>query len=224
MNLALFFLIVTIVFFGVVVYYFTVVKKSIQADQRHDLEEEKLRDEGVIRDEKRIKEERTDTHKRATAILTHSENIAQDLINELESALGKAGPNQKLIVPAGSSFEIELGGLSEKIKNQYITRIKSLLESLEKFQVNEAQKVLAFAEEQQVSTDKNLQQIRVEELEKVHKRIESYKEEELALFNKKVKEVIDAAAISVIGEVLTSEEQDKMITNALDKARKEGVI
>ncbi len=224
MNFALLFLIITLIFFGAVAYYFTVVRRETKEEHRIELEEEKLHEEEIRRDESRIKEELNDAHRRATAILSQSEKIAHELIAELEAVLGKKSAQTSLGVGKEMDFEIELGQLSERIKVSYVDRIKGLLESLEKFQVDQAQKFQTFAEEQQVTTDKNLQAMRVEALNKVHQRIEKYKEEELALFNGKVKAVIDKAAMEVIGQALTSEEQDMLITKALEKAKQEGVI
>jgi len=183
-----------------------------------------MHEEEITKDEARVKEELADAHRRATAILAQSEKIAHDLIFELEQVLGKKGIDTTLAIQPATDFEIELGTLSEKIKVQYVSRIKGLLESLDKFQVDQAQKLQAFAEEQQVTTDKNLQQMRINELDRVQQRITKYKEEELALFNRKVKDIIESAAQEVLGQALSSHEQEILISKALDKARQEGVI
>ncbi len=224
MNFAVLFLVINLIFFGAVFYYFTVVRRDVRQEHRDSFEEEKFHEEELIRDEKRIKEELEDAHKRAKSILSQSEMIANELISELESVLGKKSQQSHLLQDTTSDFEIELGALSEKLKAGYVGRIKNLLESLEKFQVDQAKKVQEFAEEQEVATDRNLQAKRVEELEKMHQRIERYKDEELALFDSKVKEVIDRAAKEVLGQSLTSQEQDLLIEKALEKAKQEGVI
>ncbi len=224
MNLALLFLIVSIIFAAAVAYYFSVVRREVREEHKLEIEEKKMHEEEIEKDEERVKEELADAHKRATSILAQSEKIAHDLIYELEEVLGKKGIDTTLAIQPATDFEIELGSLSEKIKVQYVARIKGLLESLDKFQVDQAQKMQAFAEEQQVTTDKNLQQMRVNELDKVEQRIAKYKEEELILFNRKVKDMIEKAAQEVLGQALSSREQEQLITKALEKAKQEGVI
>lgn len=196
----------------------------MREEHKLEIEEKKMHEEEITKDEARVKEELADAHRRATAILAQSEKIAHDLIFELEQVLGKKGIDTTLAIQPATDFEIELGTLSEKIKVQYVSRIKGLLESLDKFQVDQAQKLQAFAEEQQVTTDKNLQQMRINELDRVQQRITKYKEEELALFNRKVKDIIESAAQEVLGQALSSHEQEILISKALDKARQEGVI
>jgi hypothetical protein len=61
--------------------------------------------------------------------------------------------------------------------------------------------------------------MRVEELKRLRDRIERYKEEELSLFDKKVREVVDEAAIEVLGHQLTNQEHGELIAKALEKAR-----
>lgn len=224
MNFALLFLIVSLIFAGAVAYYFSVVRREVREEHKLEIEEKKMHEEEITKDEARVKEELADAHRRATAILAQSEKIAHDLIFELEQVLGKKGIDTTLAIQPTTDFEIELGTLSEKIKVQYVSRIKGLLESLDKFQVDQAQKLQAFAEEQQVTTDKNLQQMRINELDRVQQRITKYKEEELALFNRKVKDIIESAAQEVLGQALSSHEQEILISKALDKARQEGVI
>ena len=196
----------------------------MREEHKLEIEEKKMHEEEITKDEARVKEELADAHRRATAILAQSEKIAHDLIFELEQVLGKKGIDTTLAIQPATDFEIELGTLSEKIKVQYVSRIKGLLESLDKFQVDQAQKLQAFAEEQQVTTDKNLQQMRINELDRVQQRITKYKEEELALFNRKVKDIIESAAQEVLGQALSSHEQEILISKALDKARQERVI
>jgi hypothetical protein len=224
MNFALLFLIVSLIFAGAVAYYFSVVRREVREEHKLEIEEKKMHEEEITKDEARVKEELADAHRRATAILAQSEKIAHDLIFELEQVLGKKGIDTTLAIQPATDFEIELGTLSEKIKVQYVSRIKGLLESLDKFQVDQAQKLQAFAEEQQVTTDKNLQQMRINELDRVQQKITKYKEEELALFNRKVKDIIESAAQEVLGQALSSHEQEILISKALDKARQEGVI
>lgn len=224
MNFALLFLIITLIFFGSVAYYFTIVRNQTAEEKKESLDLEKVREEEIVRDEKRIKDEVINAHQKAVAILTESEKVASELIADLEKSIGAKTTKEGLIIPGDSNFEMELGALSEKVKTHYVKRISDLLSSLNKFQVDQALKFEAFAQEQQVTTDKNLQLMRIDMLNQIRQKMERYKEEELSLFNKKVQMLIDQAAIEVIGHVLSSPEQDELITKALEKAKKEGVI
>lgn len=224
MNFAFLFLIISLIFLGAVGYYFTVARKAINDEKDKVVEEEKAHRELMEKDEERIKEELAEVHEKATLILSESEKIAQELINELENVLGKKESNVSVNLPEGSDFEIELGSLSDRLKNNYVNKIKHLLVSLEKFEIQKAHEVEKFAEEQQVSTDVNLQKKRIDELNKMHERIEKYKKEELLLFDQKVKEVVDQAAIEVLGHSLTNQEHGELIAKALEKAREEHKI
>ncbi|MDO8335483.1 MAG: hypothetical protein Q7T74_01720 [Candidatus Saccharibacteria bacterium] len=224
MDTALLFLIVDLIFFVVVAYYFINFKKGLSEDKKGDLEEKKLHEEEMKRDDLRIKEELSDIHEKATLILSQSEKIADELVVELENILGRKNSGSSVGLPSGNDFELELGSLSQKLKNHYVVRIRNLMASVEKFEYQKAHEVQEFAEEQEVLTDKNIQQMRIDELEKVRQRIERYKSEEIALFDKKVKEVIDQAAAEVLGHSLTMNEQNEIILRALEKARADNKI
>lgn len=224
MNFAVLIIIINLLFFAAVAFYYSNLKKQMQEEAKLNLEERKLHGEEMIYADEKLKEELAEVKKRANVILSESEKIAQELIYELESTLGKKSSRSALSLPGNENFEIELGNLSTKIKSQYINRIHSLLRSLERFEIQEAHKVEAFAEEQAVVTDKNLQILRVDELKKMHERIERYKEGEMALFDKKVREVIDLAAMDVLGHALTNQEQTELISKALEKARGENKL
>ncbi len=224
MILSLLFLIIALVFFGAIAYYFTVTRKEIKAEKELDNEAEKLHREEMKQDEEKIKEEMREVREKATLILAESEKIAQELINELEGVLGKRGKGVDVPLPEGNSFGVELGSLSDRLKNNYVSKIKHLLVSVEKFEYQKAKEVEEFAEEQKLSTDVSMQKMREQELQKMHERIEKYKEEELSLFDKKVRVVIDQAAQEVLGHQLTNQEHGELIAKALEKARAEHKI
>lgn len=221
MNFALLFLIISLIFFGAVGYYFMVTRKELMDEKEKILEEEKVHERIMEKDEEKIKDELLQVHEKATMILKQSQKIAQEIINDLEKALGKNGKDISVKLPEGNNFELELGSLSDRLKNNYVNRIKGLLLSLEKFEYQKAKEVEEFASAQQVTTDINLQKKRVVELEKMHERIEKYKEEELSLFDEKVEKVIDEAAKEVLGKILTSDDQTELIAKALEKARED---
>lgn len=224
MNFAVVILIINLLFFVSVALYYSNLRKQMRDETSLDFEERKLHGEEMERAEKKLKEELEEVKKKANMILSESEKIAQDLIVELEKTLGRKSSDTTPVLPNNSNFEMELGNLSQKIKSQYLNRIHSLLRSFERFQIQEAHKVVEFAQEQIVATDVNLQKIRVEELEKMHERIERYKEAEIALFNGKVKDVIDEAAMEVLGHVLSAQEHEELIVKALEKAKSENKL
>lgn len=223
MNYSLIFLLIALTFLGIVGLYFSYSRKRME-EKRQALEEEKFHHEVIEHEEQRVKDELSEVHEKANMILSEAEKIATELINELEDALGKKGEEVNVDLPNDSNFEIELGSLSDRLKNNYVNRIKHLLVSVEKFEYQKAKEVEEFAEEQQVTTDKNLQKIRAEALQKMHERIERYKEEELSLFDRKVEEVVNEAAKEVLGHSLTNQEHQEIIKRAIERARTEKVI
>lgn len=224
MDFAALFLIISLLFFAGVSYYFVVMKKGNDEEKEKFLEEKREHEQLMERDEARIRDELLEVHEKATLILNESEKIAQELIAELEEVLGKKKSDIHVDLPDGNDFEIELGSLSDRLKNNYVNKIKHLLSSLEKFELQKAREVQKFAEEQKATTDVNLQKMRMEELNKMHERIERYKEEELSLFDKKVNELVDEAAKEVLGHSLTSQEHTELIQLTLKKAKEEGRI
>lgn len=223
MNYSLIFLLIALTFLGIVGLYFSYSRKRME-EKRQALEEEKFHHEVIEQEEQRVKDELSEVHEKANMILSEAEKIATELINELEDALGKKGEEVNVDLPNDSNFEIELGSLSDRLKNNYVNRIKHLLVSVEKFEYQKAKEVEEFAEEQQVTTDKNLQKLRAEALQKMHERIERYKEEELSLFDRKVEEVVNEAAKEVLGHSLTNQEHQEIIKKAIERARAEKVI
>ena len=224
MNFAILFLIINLLFFGAVAYYFLIVKKQMQEEKEVEFEHIRVDEQRLEKAENALKEELIEVRSRANSILEESENIAKELIIELENVLGRKHTDTTVDLPAGSDFEFELGNLSNKIKSHYVMRIKNLLTSLEKYELSEAQKVLKFADQQEESTDRNIQKIRVEQLSKLQQRLDKYKEEELSLFDKKVEVVVDQAAAEVIGHLLTNQEHKEAILKALEKAKSQHQI
>lgn len=166
----------------------------MQSERKKESKERKFEEAKLEQAEFQLEEELQEVRLRANKILKQSEEIAEELIVELEKTLGKKHAGMSVDLPDGDNFELELGSLSSKIKSHYVVRIQNLLKSLEKYELQEARRVEEFADEQESLTDKNLQSMRVDALSKMHDRIEKYKEEEIKLFDKKVKDVIDDAA------------------------------
>lgn len=221
MSFALLFLIINLIFFGAIAYYFLVVRRQLNEERKVELGHQAFEEEKLEEAELELKDELQEVRIRANKILAESENIARELIVELENTLGKKHADTTVPLPSEDNFEVELGSLSNKIKSHYVIRIQNLLKSLEKYELQEARKVEAFAQDQMESADKNLQSMRISALSKMHEKIERYKEEELMLFDKKVKEVIDQAAQEVLGHSLTNQDIDESILKALEKAKEQ---
>ena len=221
MNFAVLFLVINFLFFVAVAYYFLVMRRQMAEEKKEESKEREFQADKIEAAEHELKEELQDVRERANKILEESENIAKELIGELEKTLGKKHSSISVDLPSDDNFEVELGSLSNKLKSHYVVRIKNLLTSLEKYELQEAKKVEEFAREQQDLPSESLQSMRVAQLQKMHEKIERYKEEELRLFDKKVKDVIDMAAKEVIGHALTNDEQEEAIMSALRKAKEQ---
>jgi hypothetical protein len=160
---------------------------------------------------------------KATFIVRESEEIANEIITELQNLIGiTSGPEFSL--PSGQNFEAELVTIKAKIKDQYKSRIEEVLRRFEAYQMQKARNIESFAEHEQETTDINLQKIRMEMLEKTRKRMEDYKNQEIELFNQKVKKVVDEAAQDFFGRALTNSEHEELIIDAVRKAREKNGI
>ena len=224
MNFTLLFAIINLLLFVTISYYFFIQRREIDKNRVHALEEQKLHDEEFEKDEARLEKDLQDAKEKAEIILSQSQKIAQDLIFELEKALGKENGKRDTIIPSKSHFEEELINLSAKIKEQYVKRISNLLKDLNKFELGEAKKVEELAQQQELQTDQALHKVSSEKLAKIKEEIEQYKKEEIMLFDKKVKDTVNQAAKEVLGHALTHGEQKELIIKALEKARRENII
>jgi hypothetical protein len=166
-----------------------------------------------------IEKEEREAQERAITILKESEMIAQDLILELKNALGEDTQEFESILPEGRDFEKELDVVKQRIKEDYVKRIKHLVVTIDNRARMEALKIDNLAEEQDLQMSENMQKVREEMLAKTREEIESYKKEEEKLFLEKTKKVIEEAAQEVLGQALSSTEQETMIIKALDRAR-----
>lgn len=224
MNIVVVLFLVNLIFFGAVAYYLSIQRKQLQDQSKLEYERREHESDSLESKKEEYVREFDEIKDKAEFILSESEKLAQELIVELQQALGKNSETGESILPDNSHLEEQLGFLKEKIKKQYASRISHLVKQLENVQMREARKVEKFAQEQEATTDVNLQKIRVEELEKMHQRIENYKNGEIALFNDKVKKVVIDAAQDYLGHSLTIGEQEELVTKAVRKAREEHVL
>lgn len=224
MNIVVILFLVNLIFFGAVAYYLSIQRKQLQ--EQSELEFKRSEHESDALDNKKDEFEREfdEMKDKAEFILSESEKLAQDLMVELQNALGKKTETGQTVLPDNNHLEEQLGFLKEKIKKQYVNRISHLVTQLENVQIREAEKVEKFAQEQEATTDVNLQKHRMEELNKMHRRIESYKNGEIALFNEKVKKIVLDAAQDVLGHSLTMGEQEELVTRAVSRAREDHIL
>lgn len=189
MSLAALFLGICFIIFGLVAYYFNAQRKAIQDQERMNLE--LLEDDQ--RERESLQEEKKEAEEKATFIVRESEEIANEIITQLQNLIGVAS-NPEYSLPSGQNFEAELVTIKAKIKDEYKTRIEEVLRRFEAFQMQKAKNIESFAEHDQETTDMNLQKMRIEMLEKTKKRMEDYMNQEIELINGKVKKVFDEAA------------------------------
>lgn len=224
MNFIVLLFILNILFCGGAAYYFYAQKKQFEEEEKLTFKKQIYEDSEVEKEKKAIEKEFEKMKEKAAFILSESEKLAQELMKELQDALGRKSGEQPQLINENVNIEEQLGFLKEKIEKQYVDRIARLFKQLENLKTQEAIKVEKFAEEQEAITDVNIQKIRVEELEKIHQRIENYKNCEIDLFNEKVKKVVNQAAFDVLGHSLTSGESEELVARAIRKAREDHVI
>jgi hypothetical protein len=224
MDFALLFLIINILFFGGIAYYFSVQRKQLQDAEEQALKRHMLEGDESQREKNEIQEEIAEAREKSEFIITESEKLAQELIVSLEEAVGRKEGKREDVFSPEIPIEEQLGFLKEKIKKEYVDKIRSLLKRLERFEMQKAMAIEKFAQEQEARADIILQKVRIEELEKMRVKIETYKNAEIALFDKKVKEVVNSAAMDILGHALTNQEQEELIINAVKKAREEKIL
>ena len=210
--------------FAVIAWYFLKSKKQLQEEEKLEISRIRLHDQKIAEEELWIKNELEENRLHGEMIVKLSEKIAQDLIIELKTALGAKGESLESVVPTGENFETNLTEVSAKIKSSYLSKIVEIMAGLKSFEYQKAHNIVSFQNDEIDKTEQSLKEIRAEELKSLRERMDRYKSDEIKLFEQKVKAVLDAAVKDVLGEALTTSEQEELIIKALEKAKENNAL
>lgn len=220
MDFGVLFLVISVVIFIACAFYFNNRGRAL-------LEQEKLNVtllETESREKEEIERQKKASDEHAVFVVKQSEELANELISELQRALGLQAVAGQTVLPQGQHLEVDLVTMKDKVKQMYSTRIQQLLTQLQDYQVMEAKKFKEFEEQEEANTDINLQKEKLEILEKTRLRMDEYKKQEIALFDAKVKKVVQEAAQDLLGHALTNGEREDLILQAVKAAKERNGI
>lgn len=219
MNLEIIILVMSPILFGGITWYFLKSRNELHEKERLEMARVMMHNQKIAQEEVKIKNMLEESRLRGQTIIKLSEKLAQELILELETALGIKRDKFTTIIPQGDSFEAKLQSMSGALKSEYVKRILEIVNNLGNYEQSKAHVIDEFGENQLVKNAESMQKIRSDELVSLQSKLNRYKQEEMALFNRKVEAVVNEAAKEVLGTVLSLEEHERMVIKALEKAK-----
>jgi hypothetical protein len=224
MEFGVVFFIFNVLLFGAVTYYFYHVRKQQLVEDSLLVEKRKMLRNEIESDRSDIDKQLVDAKKRTEYILSESQTLAREIIEQLQRALSTTSILGEPIKIDIETFEQKLPQIEEQIKSQYVARIHKTMERLEMYEVSQAHKVESLAQEQQDLSHVQMQQMKIHMLEKMKKEIEEYKKSEIELLNEKIKKIVAQAAIDVFGHALTQQEHEELVNEAIKKALEKNIL
>ncbi len=148
-------------------------------------------------------------------------DIEKDLHNNIKMLLDK---NIKEIEAISNNYKNSYDSLLEGIKGEYLKKTKENLEEMKNKQTGELDSFTQTVTKQTIDAEKNIETKTNQELQKVRSELEVYKKEEIEKINKATGKIIIKILGQILPRVINSEDQEKLIIQAIEQAKKDGVF
>lgn len=162
---------------------------------------------------------------RAHQILLEADNTKKNIEQEYNQALNQVVNNNSREISNDSiklltEYKASLTGL----KNKYLTEIEAMIAKMESSMQTEFSQFQTVLEKDTKQAENILGSNITAELEKTKLELENYKKAQVAKINEMVGNIVVKIARDIIGKTITPQEHEKLIMEALEQAKKEGVL
>lgn len=162
---------------------------------------------------------------RAHQILSQAINVQKDIENDFNQTL-------KLVVDKNSQ---EAGHDSQQmladyknsltqLKNQYLVEIEGIIKEMEGSMKTEFSQFKTVLENDTKQAENTLGQNLSAELEKTKIELETYKKEQIKKIDEMIRNTVFRISQEVLAKTISPQEHERLIIEALDQAKKEGVF
>lgn len=167
----------------------------------------------------------TKASEKAKEILFETEYVKEDLVKHTEEDLSRIAQTSVQILEGESKeFEKQYKVLFDDIRNTYTKKAGSILENIEGVADTELDDFRELLRKETVAVQAYISRKTIEEFEGAKRDIATYKEEKLEEVSKNINALILRVAKDVLGEAIPLHEHEKLVTQALERAKKEGVF
>lgn len=162
---------------------------------------------------------------KARQTLVETEYLRADLVKNLETSLAKLTNNTiKLFQNNSQNVDTEYKSLFEKTKQEYVKKVDNTLKSLEQIAGSELDEFSKNLKKETLDSQVFIGARINEEFEQKQKEIEEYKAQRLKAIDENINIIIEKVTEDVLGRAIPLAEHEKLVIEALEKAKKEQVF
>lgn len=162
---------------------------------------------------------------KAKDILFETEYIKDDLIKRSEENINRVAETTEDVLQAESKdFEKQYKALFDEIQNNYTRKAGSILENIETTADAELGDFREVLRKETVAAQGYISKRTIEEFEGARKDIAAYKAQKMQDIEKNINTLVMQVAKDVLGEALPLSEHEKLVTDALERAKREGLF
>lgn len=167
----------------------------------------------------------TKASEKAKEILFETEYVKEDLVKHTEEDLNRISQTSVQVLEGESKeFEKQYQILFNEMRNAYTKKAGSILENIEGVADSELDDFRELLRKETVAVQAYISRKTIEEFEGAKRDITTYKEEKLEEVSKNINTLILRVAKDVLGEAIPLHEHEKLVTQALERAKKEGIF
>ncbi len=205
-------------------YVFYVTKKDREFEQkRNEAYYNSARILNSARDKaKQIIEE---SEAKAQQVLLQAENIQQNIEGEFNQTLQQVvNQNSNEINKDSKQLLDDYKNSLTSLKSQYLKEIEALIAKMEGSMQNEFQEFRTVLEKDTKLAENTLGQNITAELDKTRLELETYKKTQIGKIDEMIKTMVVKISQEVLAKTITPQEHEKLIIEALNQAKNEGVL
>lgn len=173
---------------------------------------------------------------KAIKIIDEANNKGLDIIQKANLFVGQAHDNfndqlkdvtsmhLKSFEKATSEFINLYSNVLQDLKSKNIEVFQNVSKNIEISTLEEVKKFKNTIEEETISSQKNLKSKIDEEYLLAKKDVENFRQNQLKMLDDNIYEILEKISILVLGHAIKISDHEELISQALDKAKKEGVF
>lgn len=162
---------------------------------------------------------------KAKKILFETEYLRDDLVKRSEEDFNRiAQTSEQLLEGESKEFEKQYRVLFDDIRGMYTKKAGTILEDIEKIADTELTDFRDVLRQETVAAQGYISKKMIEEFEGARRDIQAYKEEKMQEINKNINELVQHVAKDVLGESIPLNQHEQLVTDALERAKKEGLF
>lgn len=209
-------------FFLLIGFYFVYVKEEnkkknivVSVEEEKILREAHEKAENII--EKAVEE--------AQKILINGQYLREDLQMEISASLNKALlKSLEEIGKATDIFRNDYDKLFSSFKVEYAAETKKIIGQLHEEAESEVADFGKIIKNETLEAQKFIGEKINAEFEKVRQEIEVYRKDQIDQVNKSIEKLTSRILEEVLGKIIPASDQEKLVVDALEKAKREGVF